>query len=119
LQFENYVEAWDNFKRDLHRKLDQESAFVWTRFSEEVYDHKRVREVAVWRGEGSDEKGYVFMAKAHGAWDGKVDWARIMAIVEDERLALGHHEPSRVWDLGTLSTQTEAQHRCGQCGKLT
>lgn len=117
MHYGKFEGRWAEFCAELYRRLARESEHIWTRHSEEAYDHKRTREFAVWRGDGDQEKGHVFLARSM-EWDGEVNWERVMEICEDDNLALGYLDQSKVWNLAQLETQLEPSERCGRCGKL-
>ena len=113
----DFVHAFTQFARELHQRLGEDDKHIWTRFSDEWFDHRRTGEVGCWFGSGTgDERGHVFIARSQG-WDGKVNWDRVMEIVADDNLALTQHEPIRTWNLAFLDEQTAPDRCCDRCGK--
>ncbi len=117
--FEQFHAAFDQFEKELMRLLEEDGR-TWTRYAQECYDHKRVREFSIWFSPShGQEFGYIFLARAH-EWDGVADWERIKEILSRENfdLAIGPRADIKVWNLSNIKEQKQPESRCSICGKF-
>lgn len=115
---EGFHELFEIFEKNTYKLADEVPTIGWVRYDRAIYNHKRVREYSLWYIDGGQEFGHIFLASSYN-WDGKVNYDRVMEIIQNHNLAIGPFEESKVWDLSRLETQEKPEPRCQICGKIT